>query len=461
MAILLAVGAMGWARRNNGWGYPLLAVCATVLAWYHGDVLYNGYADYEDLFAKSILSAAWLEIALFGVALGAFIIPVSHALTFKLKKATSSLEALLSGKTPLQALHPVLESVAIAILVLWIFLFGIFTWGANGDFLSVLAPYIWEPQQGLSRGQLASSMMDSIFTVLQTFSILCASMAGVCAILLPSGPLRIAMVLLVLLSWPPFLINRTRNTMLVIALPTILAQSFLRWRNRRAIQFAFLVVCFLAVNFWFKFIISNRDQTAIATAVKNVDARADVAEEESRHMGFNMFEELCWMNTLMESGFYTPAWGMLYYANFVNPIPRALWPGKPTMGLDYAIARGQGEKEDGSTTATMATGLVGSGVSNFGRILGPIAAGFLMSLWCAFLARLDLTGNRDPARMLLCMLGLVLTFNFGRDITIQIAYPLLFGFAALWFWRKVSPMQHFKLPGTEKTRTTRFDRFQQ
>jgi hypothetical protein len=33
----------------------------------------------------------------------------------------------------------------------------------------------------------------------------------------------------------------------------------------------------------------------------------------------------------------------------VNPIPRGLWPGKPLIGIDYAIARGQlyGDQKEG------------------------------------------------------------------------------------------------------------------
>jgi len=440
LAILIGAAVFGWRRRDCGWGYPLIAVCGTVIIWYHGDVLYNGYSNCEAMFQDKILNTAWLEVALFGVALATFAKPVFYAFNFKLRNKKSSLEALLSGQTPLRRLQPVIESVAIAMLVLWLCLFGVYVWGADGDFLGVLAPYIWEPQGGIGRGQLAASLLDSIFIVLLTLSLLCASMAGVCAVLLPNGLLRVATILLTLVSWAPFLINRTRNFMLVVVLPAVLAQAFLRWRNKRALQFVFLIVSFLAINLWFKFVIANRSNTSIAIAVKSADVRADNTDEEVRHLGFEMFQELCWVNSLMESGIYSPEWGMLYYANFVNPIPRALWPGKPTMGLDYAIARGQLETQEGGTTAGISTGLVGSGISNFGRLLGPIAAAFLMSIWCAFLARLDLTGNIDPARLLLCMLGLVLTFNFGRDITIQIAYPLLFGFVALWLWRKVCPL---------------------
>jgi len=77
-------------------------------------------------------------------------------------------------------------------------------------------------------------------------------------------------------------------------------------------------------------------------------------------------------------------------------------------------------------------------VVNFGKLTGPVAAAFLMALWCVFLARLDLTGN-DFGRLLIYMVGIITIFNFGRDISLAMAYPALFGFALLCFWRKIFP----------------------
>jgi hypothetical protein len=46
----------------------------------------------------------------------------------------------------------------------------------------------------------------------------------------------------------------------------------------------------------------------------------------------------------------------------VNPIPRGLWKDKPLIGIDYAIARGQGwEAVDAQAGvgATISTGMIG------------------------------------------------------------------------------------------------------
>ena len=77
-----------------------------------------------------------------------------------------------------------------------------------------------------------------------------------------------------------------------------------------------------------------------------------------------------------------------------------------------------------------ATGMIGQGVVNFGRILGPIASALLMAFWVAVLARQDLMGS-DIGHLLLYAIGLVLTFNMGRDITLLVVYPFIFGWLLL------------------------------
>ena len=56
----------------------------------------------------------------------------------------------------------------------------------------------------------------------------------------------------------------------------------------------------------------------------------------------------------------------------------------------------------------------------------------LMAIWVSMLARLDLRG--DPARLILCTVGMILTFNMGRDITLFVLYPFVFGYMLLLVW---------------------------
>jgi hypothetical protein len=141
-----------------------------------------------------------------------------------------------------------------------------------------------------------------------------------------------------------------------------------------------------------------------------------------------MYEELCWINTLIQQGTFNPNWGSRYFAELVNPIPRRFWPGKPLIGIDYAMARGQGggEASEAGVYATISTGMIGQGVVNFGRVLGPAFAALLMSFWVAILARLDLH-IQELGRLPLFATGLFTTFNMGRDVGFIALYPFVFG----------------------------------
>ena len=75
---------------------------------------------------------------------------------------------------------------------------------------------------------------------------------------------------------------------------------------------------------------------------------------------------------------------------------------------------------------------------NFGLYLGPAAAALLMALWVSILARQDLLGE-EAGRLFLYAIGLVLTFNLGRDITLLVLYPFWFGYALLLFLKAIFP----------------------
>jgi hypothetical protein len=200
----------------------------------------------------------------------------------------------------------------------------------------------------------------------------------------------------------------------------------------------------MALESWMKFVIDNRDKGSIATAFKSGGTQ-DQATKSKKHGGFNMYQELCYINYFVDNGTYKVNWGTRYFAEIVNPIPRILWPGKPMIGIDYAIARGMAygnlDAKSGGIAASISTGMIGQGVVNFGGFLGPIASAFLMAVWVALLARLDLMGYRI-GYLMLYGLGLVLTYNMGRDITLLILYPLVFGWILLnWYYKKKGTVQ--------------------
>ena len=63
-------------------------------------------------------------------------------------------------------------------------------------------------------------------------------------------------------------------------------------------------------------------------------------------------------------------WGYNYYVQIVNPIPRFLWNGKPTLdsGILLAELKGNADKS-GEATMTNSPGLIGEMYLNFG-VLG-------------------------------------------------------------------------------------------
>jgi hypothetical protein len=231
--------------------------------------------------------------------------------------------------------------------------------------------------------------------------------------------------------------------MLAILLPGFMAFITLRLRGGIILRLVVVVVSFLMIDAWFKFVLEHRAKGESIAGAYKADQATDeqnnsAPKKEKKHEGFNMLEELGYINYFIANGTYKVNWGERYFAELVNPIPRVLWPGKPMIGIDYAIARGMGygnqDAASGGVAASISTGMIGQGVVNFGGFLGPIAAALLMAIWVAVLARQDLMGN-DIGHLLLYAIGLVLTFNMGRDITLLVIYPFVFGWLLLW-WNK-------------------------
>jgi hypothetical protein len=292
---------------------------------------------------------------------------------------------------------------------------------------------------------------DFLSIVALYLQLLIAGIFGVVAALSTNSRIRWLALLCCLLSWPFFIFSRIRNAMLAVVVPGLLSWVFLRMRGGMWKRFAVLAGCFVLVNAWMGFIIANRSNMSVVEALRtkgfSVHANARV-----HHEGLNMFEELCWVNTFIVEGTYQPNWGARYYAELVNPIPRRFWPGKPLIGIDYAIARGQGggEASAAGVYATISTGMIGQGVVNFGRILGPAFAALLMAFWVAILARLDLH-IQGLGRLPLFMIGLFTTFNMGRDIGFLALYPFVFGAMFVWCLehyraRQLRPTSHQARP---------------
>ncbi len=322
-------------------------------------------------------------------------------------------------------------------MILWIILFVIAVLVLQDQVIYYLFPFLGYKASPWSHGQIGAGF--DCFSILAVYlQLLSVTMFGVVAALATDRRIQRLAIIFCLISWPFFIFDRTRNSMLAMVIPAILCWVFLRMRGSVFRKGLVLVTCFLVINVWMKFVIANRSHTSITQAFSEKGLSLGTGKKV-RNEGLNMFEELCWVSTFLDNGKYHVNWGGRYFAELVNPIPRGLWQGKPLIGIDYAIARGSKVTgPNGSVDTTISTGFIGQGVVNFGRILGPAAAALLMSLWVAWLARLDLT-IQGLGRLPLYSLGLILTFNLGRDITLITLYPFVFGVLGIWFLNKYFP----------------------
>jgi hypothetical protein len=265
---------------------------------------------------------------------------------------------------------------------------------------------------------------------------------GIVAAIAKNRRTRMIGLIITAVSVPWFLLDRTRNTMLAVVLPGFLAWLFLRFRGGMFAKAGIVAGAFLVTEAWMTFVIDSRGGGDISQTFSRIGVGGviqQVEATETKHQGLNMLEELAWINSFIDKGTYAVNYGQRYFAELVNPIPRVIWPNKPMIGIDYAIARGQlygdaGEAGAG-VGATISTGMIGQGVVNFGTFFGVLAAAFLMALWVVILARQDLLGEK-MGRMLLFFIGCVLTFNLGRDITLITLYPFLFGYIMLTYWAR-------------------------
>ncbi len=437
-----------WTYRRQAWGLPAMGVLATVAAWYVGDALYNDYEVYVAFIGPVALSSAWWQVLLFAVVF-CLLAPLMHRwINGSLLERDSRVMAFFETR---RLEHPLIQRritrASMALFIVWAGLMTVALVRVNGDAAGLFAPYLGHKAHPWGRDRIGGGF-DALISLASYLQIFLAAGAGIVAAISRDAKVRGIALLICFLTFPTYIFDRTRNTMLATVLPGLLAWVFFRLRGGMIMKGAVLAATFFAAEAWFSFVMANRSEASIAVVVAHEEARQ---EREGRHEGLNMFGELAWINDFIDKGTYVPNGGRRYFAELVNPIPRTLWKDKPLIGIDYAIARGQegGRDESAGVFATISTGMIGQGVVNFGKLFGPAAAALLMAGWTALLARQDLKGD-DPGRLLLYACGMVLTFNMGRDITLLVVYPFLFGLILLKGWRYLTRDEPDMLEAAER-----------
>jgi len=432
--------------RTKGWGVPMGAVIATASVWYLGDPLLNDYDGYVRSLGVVALTDAWWEVLLFFIALGVLVPVMNRKINKDLGGESMIFQMMKNLTIDTDWFQDQVTLIARLLLIPWILLMILALIRTDFDVVGMFFPYFGPKAEPWGRGRLGGGI-DALYSLSSYVQIMLTALFGVAfALSKRSGTMTLSGVIY-FLSVPFFLFDRTRNSMLAVLIPGFMALVTLRIRGGIVIRILVVIIAFIAVDKWMKIVIESR-KTGISVAQQlqlqqNSDDPDDNTDNKhkTKHEGMNMFEELGYCNYFIDNGTYRPNWGTRYLAEITNPIPRVIWPGKPMIGIDWAIARGYGASasnasaSSGGIVASIATGMIGQGVVNFGRILGPIASALLMAIWVAVLARQDLMG-RDIGHLLLYAIGLVLTFNMGRDITLLVLYPFVFGWLLLWWNNK-------------------------
>ena len=388
-----------------------VAVYVTVFAWYFVDPFINP-EDYDYL-PPSSLGQSYGQVLLFLIGFRVFA-PV--AIRWIVSRRSSGV--FDTRLTP--------EQILTAAGALWFLLFVIGIARMGGDVKAAVLPLdgrgggtMW------GRSAVESGASGFLIAFGAYLFLAVTAVLGVLVFFQRSAARRLLAGAMFAITLPYFFFGGARNLFLAAVVPFIITYVCYG-RHRPVIKLVILAVVFFCLDQAFRFVAEFRlGGFRELLAAKNP---YELVDEPLRERGLNMIQELCFVNTYLETSAGSPAYGERYLNELLNFIPRAIWPSKPLLGIDYAIWRGF-ESEDSETgvNTTIASGMIGGGVLNFGQILGPVAAGILMALWTGLLIRWW-KQRQSLLRLMLFMLGAGLTFNLGRDITLLVLWPVVFAY---------------------------------
>lgn len=149
------------------------------------------------------------------------------------------------------------------------------------------------------------------------------------------------------------------------------------------------------------------------------------AGSKTDYVGNEMFRELLFIISKVPSEFSPFQYGYTYYVQLVNPIPRFLWPDKPTLDTGLLLATLQGQVDSRNEAyLTISPGLIGEMYLNFG-VLGIIALSFFGGWLVKGWDRVSLDHGQSLATMMFYSGGLGVLFILGRSFTMNMFYGLL------------------------------------
>ena len=233
-----------------------------------------------------------------------------------------------------------------------------------------------------------------------------------------AGLVRTFAFLFLVYSFARALNSGARSQVAEVFLPVAAA---LYWRfpatwKRRALFFGIPIIAVLGLM-W----------SAASVVTRNSGKFEWDAAYTADYVGFEMFRELLYLiEAVPEHSHYKL--GHTYYVQAVNPIPRAIWPGKPDNDAGLELARLKGMVSNGQAYLTVAPGLIGEMYWNGGYVcilLVSAVMGYLAKSWDRARAIL----SRSVLAFTVFAAGLAIIFLSGRSINM----PTLYGMISLFF----------------------------
>ena len=397
-----------WKKR---WAIPAILTYGTIGMWYFTEIIYT--PEVYISFPPNIVELAFIQVIVFLLSFRLFAPYIVDKLSPKVFNSLATNIIILKADQLLYILAGV-----------WALLLTVGLSQANWDITGVLLPV--RARAGsislFSRAGIGGSFDFLVSTAGYIYNLIC-SLFGVIVFFQKKINARIMNICLMIISWPMFVLLGTRNALLFIILPFFLTYLFV---SNQKIWVKLLVasLSFVVVNYLMTIMIAFRN-VGFEDYLSHIWEQGIVVPE-NKHEGLNMAEELFYINSYLDKSIISLNYGSDYLAEIFNVIPRGLWPDKPFIGLEYAQLRAPGAGNSG-IDATISRGLIGGGVMNFGTILGPIAPAFLMAVWCGILARFW-QQRASILRFALFLVGLGVTPNLGRDFTLLVLWPIVFGY---------------------------------
>jgi len=408
--VLLVLTAESCIRllKRDSFGITV-GVYVTIFAWYFVDPMINPEA--YNYLPPSSLSQGYGQVLLFLIG---FRLVVPTAARWILSRRSTGVFAM-------QRVTP--EQILIAVGTLWFLLFALGIYRMGGDVIGAVFPV--DSRSGMTMFLVGGSSTDFLINSASYLFSAVTAFLGMLVFFQRTIFWRILAGAMFAITLPYYFLSGTRSAFLVVTLPFIVTYLFYG-RHLLILKLAILAVAFFCLKEGFKFVqVFRISGFREVLAVKNP---YELMDEDVQTVGLNMIGELCFVNAYLDSGETSPAYGGRYLNELLNFIPRTIWPSKPLLGIDYAIWRGfESNTNDLGVNTTVATGMIGGGVLNFGKTLGPLGASILMAIWAGLLIRWW-EQRKSLLRLALFMLGAALTFNLGRDITLLVLWPVVFAY---------------------------------